>query len=156
MDLVMCAYPGGTFHLDFRQGIPKPFFEYYVTLLPQSDMTHNVHTHDKKTLTIPPPKVTKTYPRQQPNRPWTSSPSTKDFGETVQGPLGWLVHTRFGDKGSNANVGFWVRHQDEYEWMRNLLNTEKIKELLAKEYNNGQIVCNPRFLKIVKIPKDRC
>jgi hypothetical protein len=34
MDLIMCAYPGGTFHLDFRQGIPKPFYEYYVTLLP--------------------------------------------------------------------------------------------------------------------------
>lgn len=23
IDLVMCGYPGATFHLDFRQGIPK-------------------------------------------------------------------------------------------------------------------------------------
>ena len=37
------------------------------------------------------------------------------LGGTVRGPLGWLVRTRSGDKGSNANVRFWVRHEDEYE-----------------------------------------
>ena len=56
MDLIMCAYPGGTCHLDFRQGIPKPILEYYMTLGPQSDIKHTVQSHDDTTLTIPPPK----------------------------------------------------------------------------------------------------
>jgi hypothetical protein len=37
--------------------------------------------------------------------------------------------------------------------MRTLLSTEKIKELLGNEYNNGQIVRNQRLLTTVKILK---
>jgi hypothetical protein len=71
-----------------------------------------------------------------------ASSSRKDFGKTQKGLLGWLVHARSGDKGSNANVGFWARHKDEYDWMRTLLSTEKMKQLLGKEYKGGRIVCN--------------
>ncbi|KAI7323029.1 hypothetical protein KC315_g8633 [Hortaea werneckii] len=39
-DNIMQAYPGGTFHLDLRQAFPKPVFEYYVTLLPQTAIRH--------------------------------------------------------------------------------------------------------------------
>ena len=141
IDLIMCSYPGATFHLDFRQGIPKPVFEYYVTLLPQTDMSHVVHCEDDRAIDIPPPTTTRTYPTQQPSQ---DTPLQKaggqDFGPTVKGPLGWLVHARSGDKGSNANVGFWVRHNDEYDWLRNLLTTSTIKELLADEYNGEKIV----------------
>jgi hypothetical protein len=142
IDLIMSGYPGATFHLDFRQGIPKPVQEYYVTLLPQSDISHLVHMHDRRTLEIAPPSVTKTFPGQQPTQA-SSEVVVKDHGETVRGPLGWLVHARSGDKGSNANVGFWVRHQDEYDWMRILLSTENLKGLLAKEYNGKKIVSLP-------------
>ncbi|KAJ5186374.1 Protein of unknown function DUF1446 [Penicillium cf. viridicatum] len=51
----------------------------------------------------------------------------------------WIVHSRSGYKGSNANVGFYIRHDDEYEWLRALLTVEKIQQLLAKEYNGGRI-----------------
>ncbi len=140
IDLIMCAYPGATFHLDFRQGVPKPFFEYYVTLLPQADVKHVARTHDGSTIDIPPPPVTKVYPPQQPSQAFTNVTSPKGFGETVRGPLGWLVHARSGDKGSNANVGFWVRHQDEYDWLRTVLSAENMKQLLAGEYNGKGIV----------------
>jgi hypothetical protein len=66
---------------------------------------------------------------------------SRELGDTVRGPLGWIVHARSGDKGSNANVGFWVRHEDEFEWMRQLLSTENLKILLAKEYSGNKIVC---------------
>lgn len=139
IDLIMCGYPGATFHLDIRQGIPKPVWEYYVTLLPQSDVQHVVHMQDGRDLEIAPPNRTKTYPAQQPSQPG-SQVSGKDFGETVRGPLGWIVHARSGDKGSNANVGFWVRHKDEYDWMRAVLSVENMKGLLAKEYSGNKIV----------------
>ncbi|KAH7380872.1 hypothetical protein BKA64DRAFT_697857 [Cadophora sp. MPI-SDFR-AT-0126] len=138
IDLIMSTYPGATFHLDIRQGFPKPVQEYYVALLPQCDIRQVVHMHDGKELGIEPPRKTKAFPRQQPSEAFTAV-SARAFGETVRGPLGWLVHARSGDKGSNANVGFWVRHQDEYDWLRLLLSTDTMKELLAKEYNNKRI-----------------
>lgn len=108
MDLIMCAYPWRDFSSWFDKGYQSLFMN--VTLLPQSNIKNIVHTHNNITLNIPPPKITKT---------WTDS-SSKDFGETVRGPLGWLIHARSGDKGSNANFGFWVWPQDECEWMRTL------------------------------------
>lgn len=142
MDLIMCSYPGATFHLDFRQALPKPFFEYSTILLPQVNVKHTVHTHDQRTLSIPPPSVTKFYTPQQPSQVVTAAPGN-DFGETVRGPLGWIVHARSGDKSSNANVGFWVRHRDEYDWLRTLLSAGNLKVLLADEYNGGKIVSFP-------------
>jgi hypothetical protein len=140
IDMIMCSYPGATFHLDFRQGIPKPVQEYYVTLLPQSDIQHVVHI-DGETIEVERPSVTKTFPRHQLSQAESLDVRSREWGETVKGPLGWIVHARSGDKGSNANVGFWVRHEDEFEWMRQLLSTENLKILLAKEYSGNKIVC---------------
>lgn len=135
IDNIMQGYPGATFHLDFRQGIPKPYFEYYVTLLPQSDVQHTVHFGSQNT-TVPPPPKTHTFAERQPS---TDSPSIsvdlEKFGPTERVPLGTIVHARSGDKGSDCNCGFWVRHADEYTWLRNLLTIDKIKQLLGKEYN---------------------
>ncbi|OQO09366.1 hypothetical protein B0A48_04764 [Cryoendolithus antarcticus] len=136
LDPVMEGYPGATPHLDFRQGFPKPVYEYYVTLLPQASVQHKMHRWDGSETTIDPPPVTKTWPSQQPSQPSTISPRL-DFGPTTRGSLGWIVHARSGDKGSNANVGFWVRYKDEWDWLRSLLSVGKIKELLADEYKSG-------------------
>ncbi|RDW70499.1 acyclic terpene utilization AtuA family protein [Aspergillus mulundensis] len=192
-DNIMQGYPGATFHLDLRQGFPKPIFEYYVTLLPQEAITHRVHLPFKnsKILTIPPPPETRTYPDRQPcesasvnlnasasavnvdmvtlttnpsgpvigaARPATvnnglsltprcqarqfarnAEPEVSEtgfetpFGPTVRGPLGWLCHARSGDKGPDANCGFWVRHADEYTWLCGLLSIETVAILLGDE-----------------------
>lgn len=130
--------PGATFHLDFRQGIPKPFFEYYVTLLPQSDMEHVVHFNGKQT-TIPPPSETHVFPERQPSQPSpTIQVDLSNYGPTVRAPLGLIVNARSGDKGSDCNCGFWVRHPDEYIWLRNLLTIDAIKVLLGKEYDQSR------------------
>jgi hypothetical protein len=143
IDTVMEGYPGATFHLDTRQGLPKPIYEYYVTLLPQADVDHRVHFWDGSTLEIPPPTHTRTYPTQQPSTPSPSPASAserREWGDTVPGPLGWIVHARSGDKGSNANVGFWVRRKDEWAWLRSLLSVETMQTLLADEYQGKKIV----------------
>lgn len=126
-----------TFHLDLRQGFPKPLFEYYVTLLPQSSVQHVVHLPSGQSISVPPPTNTRTYPLQQPSSPATVSPPnlSSDFGPTTRGPLGWIVHARSGDKGSDCNCGFWVRSKDEYSWLRTLLSIDTIRQLLGKEYN---------------------
>lgn len=91
IDLIMSAYPGATFHLDSRQGMPKPIQEYFVTLLPQKDLKHVVHSQDGRNLEIAVPMVTKTYPIRQPSQE-ASAVEARNFGETVRGPLGWIVH----------------------------------------------------------------
>ncbi|KAJ7646561.1 hypothetical protein FB45DRAFT_821037 [Roridomyces roridus] len=138
IDLIMSAYPGGTFHLDSRLGFPKPVFEYFVTRLQQTDVQHRVHMQSGEVVEVPPPTVTKVFPRQQPSAPRYLG-SLKQFGETVRAPLGLVAHARSGDKGSDANVGFFVRTQEEYEWLRSLLDVDKVQEILAGEYNGKEI-----------------
>ncbi|KAK7530080.1 hypothetical protein IWX49DRAFT_513202 [Phyllosticta citricarpa] len=141
MDPVMEGYPGATPHLDFRQAFPRPIYEYYVTLLPQADLQHKVHMHTGEEVEVAPPSETKVWPKQQPSQPTTDGQvSLGAYGKTVRGPLGWIVHARSGDKGSNANVGFWVRFEDEWDWLKGLLSVDAVKELLAEEYTGKAIV----------------
>lgn len=138
LDSIMQSYPGSTPHLDFRQGFPKQVFEYYVTLLPQADVEHKVHLESGESIVIDPPTVTKTWDKQQPSEAVSKGAvDLYTFGKTQRGPLGWVVHARSGDKGSNANVGFWVRSEEEYQWLRTLLSVEKMQYLLADEYKQG-------------------
>ncbi|PYI11836.1 DUF1446-domain-containing protein [Aspergillus sclerotiicarbonarius CBS 121057] len=149
VDNIMQGYPGATFHLDSRQGFPRPIYEYHVSLLPQSSIHHRVHLpwlH--QTLTIPPPPTTKTYPPHQPSQPITSAPypiTSTSFGPTTPAPLGWIVHARSGDKGPDANCGFWVRHSDEYLWLRTLLSITTIKDLLGEKYTANPDLRIERF-----------
>jgi hypothetical protein len=138
IDPIMQSYPGATFQLDLRTAFPKPIYEYYVTLLPQDDVEHRVHLWDDTSFVIPPPPKSTTYTAQQPSQPTTTNAKT-DFGPTTRGPLGWIVHARSGDKGSNANVGLWTRHADEWDWLRSVLSTDTMKLLLADEYNGKKI-----------------
>lgn len=139
IDNVMQGYPGATFHLDFRQGIPKPYFEYYVTLLPQSEIHHIMHFKGQQTL-IQPGSVTQTYPERPPHQPSTQiAIDISKFGPIQRLPLGTIVHARSGDKGPDCNCGFWVRHNDEYAWLKNLLSTEMIKQLLGEEYDTSRV-----------------
>ncbi|GMG11567.1 unnamed protein product [Aspergillus oryzae] len=147
-DNIMQGYPGATFHLDARQGFPKPIYEYYVSLLPQADVKHRVHLPWKnQVLDIPPPPTTQEFPPRQPSQAITEPPANRDldFGPTTRGPLGWIVHARSGDKGPDANCGFWVRHSDEYLWLRSLLSIPKAQELLGEEYRSNPKLQIERF-----------
>ncbi|KAF2646477.1 DUF1446-domain-containing protein [Massarina eburnea CBS 473.64] len=144
LDVVMQSYPGATFHLDVRQAAPHPYFEYFVTLLPQSSVKHVVHpppsSQDPEPFEIAAPMETQVHENSahEALSPSTSLPiDLLSLGPTTSGPLGRIVHARSGDKGSDANVGFWVQHRDEYDWLRTLLSTETVISLLGEEYKDG-------------------
>ncbi|KAF7359032.1 hypothetical protein MSAN_01243900 [Mycena sanguinolenta] len=139
IDLIMCAYPGGTYHMDARTGLPRQVFEYFVTRLPQTDVQHRVHMHDGTAVEVPPPSVTRVFDVQQPSQARSAAVGKAEFGETVRAPLGLIVHARSGDKGPDANVGFFVTDPEQFEWLRKLLSVDKMKELLAGEYSGKQI-----------------
>ncbi|KAJ4366146.1 hypothetical protein N0V83_007781 [Neocucurbitaria cava] len=133
------GYPGGTPAMDLRQSIGKPFFEYWVALFPQDKINHEMHTYDGRVVSISPPINTRTYPRQQESYETLSPLSLDSWGPTVRAPLGHIVHGRSGDKSSDCNLGLFVRHADEWDWLRSLLSTRQLRDLLEEEDTGKKI-----------------
>jgi hypothetical protein len=59
-------------------------------------------------------------------------PAEPAAGPTVRAPLGRIAGARSGDKGGSANVGVWVRTEDEWAWLANTLTVDKLRELLPE------------------------
>ena len=53
-------------------------------------------------------------------------------GPTVRAPLGRVAGARSGDKGGNANVGFWTRTDEAYAWLDAFLTVERLRELMPE------------------------
>ncbi|KAF2029461.1 DUF1446-domain-containing protein [Setomelanomma holmii] len=148
LEIVMQSWPAATTTPDKRQAEPQLFQEYFPTLIPQ--LTQYVHFSNKSmpTIEVPPPKKTIEHLSQQPSYPPPTDPVSLDsFGPTKPAPLGHVVLGRAGDKCSNCNAGFFVRHEDEWDWLRSLLSPETFIELMADEYR-GQKVDRMEFPSI--------
>jgi hypothetical protein len=130
--LYLSSYPGffhdGGAH---RTTEPYPRVDYWPALVPAEVVPHRVVLGDGTTLDIPWPAQTERLP--QPDHP-EPEPATPTGTETRR-PLGDLAHARSGDKGGNSNVGVWVSDPSAWEWLRRMLSTETLRELMpeAKE-----------------------
>ncbi|KAF2422861.1 DUF1446-domain-containing protein [Tothia fuscella] len=137
-ETVLQSCPGVSRPNDLRQSTAKSYFEYFVTLIPQSACNHRVHLlfDDHAVIDVALPPLTQEYGSQD-------SYDTKDpvplesFGETTDAPLGHVVLGRSGDKASDANVGFFVSNQEQWDWLRSFLTISKLKELLGQEDLSG-------------------
>lgn len=133
------GYPGSTMAPDMRTAIGRPFFEYWVSLMPQTFVKETAHLPDGTVLEIPTPTVVCDYPRQQPSYDTESPVDLTSFGPTTRAPLGYVVMGRSGDKSSNCSLGLFVRHDDEWDWLRTVLSGAKLRELLGKDDTGNQI-----------------
>jgi hypothetical protein len=61
-----------------------------------------------------------------------SLPEPLPDGPTRRVPLGRIAGARSGDKGGSANVGVWVRTEEQWRWLANTLTVELLKELLPE------------------------
>src|SRR6516225_1766578 len=59
-------------------------------------------------------------------------PEPLPAGPVRRVPLGRIAGARSGDKGGSANVGVWVRTDDQWRWLANTLTVELLKELLPE------------------------
>ncbi|KAI5464416.1 hypothetical protein BGZ63DRAFT_412058 [Mariannaea sp. PMI_226] len=130
----MQSYPGYHMNLDFRTMEPRPFMEMFPALMPLSAIDHRVQMSTGEIIPVDPPKTTASYPVLRPSADTESPVDLLSFGPTQFVPLGSIVHARSGDKADNSNVGFFVRHTDEYPWLRTLLSTQKLKQLLGDDW----------------------
>lgn len=121
----LSSYPGL-----FATGLPGPAHEatgYWPTLVNQSDLEHAVTHHDGKVERIELPPEMRAATKDESVEP--SAPVSGDF---VVAPLGRVADARSGDKGSDANVGIWVKTDEAYAWLSSALSTEKLRELLPE------------------------
>lgn len=59
-------------------------------------------------------------------------PEPLPSSESLEVPLGMLALARSGDKGGNANIGVWVRTDDEWRWLVHALTTDELRRLLPE------------------------
>lgn len=135
----MQTYPGATCNYDFRLTLPREFIEYWPTLLNIQEIEQKLHLEDGRIIEIQPAAVTceSSYPVEHYDSDELYDENA--FGETVYAPLGTLVYARSGDKFTNSNVGFFVTEEDEWKWLKSLLSTAKLRELLGEDDIGGVI-----------------
>src|SRR6202008_2391966 len=59
-------------------------------------------------------------------------PAPLRAGPTRRVPLGQIAGARSGDKGGSANIGVWVRTDEQWRWLANTLTVELFKDLLPE------------------------
>lgn len=140
----MQGYCGLHLGMDWRTMEPKPFVRYFPALISRSSLPDlSVKFVAGEVFSVPSRKETaKKYVASLPS-PQQSYPSVLDTGNAhamVVRPLGDLFFARSGDKGGNANVGFWVRSEKAYPWARKFLTSAKLVELLADDWDDRYTV----------------
>ncbi|MBX8689917.1 acyclic terpene utilization AtuA family protein [Mycobacterium sp. 20091114027_K0903767] len=59
-------------------------------------------------------------------------PEPLPSGPTRRTALGTIAGARSGDKGGSANVGVWVRTDEQWRWLAHTLTVDKLRELLPE------------------------
>lgn len=132
----MQGYCGLHLGMDWRTMEPKPYVRYFPALLKQDILPDlKVHFISGGTFAVPPPELAgAAVIAQTPSAP-QNAVARAHSGKTVQRPLGDLMFARSGDKGGNANIGFWVRDSAAYPYVQHLLTVPKMIELLADDWD---------------------
>jgi hypothetical protein len=79
-------------------------------------------------------------------------PESLPAGPTRRVPLGRIAAARSGDKGGSANVGVWVRTDEQWRWLANTLTVELVKQLLPETADlpvTGHLLPNLRAVNFV-------
>ncbi|MFT4201013.1 acyclic terpene utilization AtuA family protein [Gordonia sp. (in: high G+C Gram-positive bacteria)] len=126
VELALASYPGFTLTAPPGNGAPYGVFE--PGYVDAAKVPHRVVQPDGVTVTIDPSPLRGPVPVDEDAVPATGS----DFGPVQVKPLGTIAGARSGDKGGSANVGVWVRSDDEYAWLDQTLTTDLLRELLPE------------------------
>jgi hypothetical protein len=140
LDSMLQHYAGMHGTLDWRLLQPKPYLAYCPCLISQTELKEQIHilrpegTSESEDTGAPARflqlDARLDYDPVEP-RPLDS------FGRTSRARLGDVVLARSGDKGSNLNIGMFVREADEWDWLRSVLSRDLMRELMGGEWNDA-------------------
>jgi len=133
VELALANYPG--IYYTSVPGSGSVYGAYWPTLVPQEIIEQVVVHADGRREVVEwagtgPPGTTGA--SVDPGTAMDSAPGPGVAGPSVDGPLGWLVHARSGDKGGNANVGLWVSDPAAWPWLASTLTTDRLRALLPE------------------------
>jgi hypothetical protein len=126
VELALASYPG--FHVTAPPGEGQVYGVFTAGYVDAAQVPH-VAVHSDGTRTDI-PCATETLglaPADPPPLPEPLPP-----GPVRRAPLGRIAGARSGDKGGSANVGVWVRTDDQWRWLANTLTVDLLKELLPE------------------------
>ncbi|KAJ4336021.1 hypothetical protein N0V87_005742 [Didymella glomerata] len=171
-EFAMQHYSGFHSTSDHRTAIPKPYISYYPAIYPQSSLKTSINilgpgrtSNEGKIANIPttpPPRFEELSKRESYE---TRNPvDLSSFGQTTRARLGDIVLARSGDKGGNANIGFFVPTQlpsayaassplyaESWDWLRTYLTIPKLKEMFGESWSDKFYVERVEFPKIMAV-----
>ncbi len=126
VELALASYPGFTTTAPPGEG--QVYGVFTAGYVDATEVPHVAVHADGTRIDIPAATETKVL---EPVGPF-ALPEPLPFGETRRVPLGPIAGARSGDKGGNANVGVWVRTDEQWRWLAHALTVEKLRELLPE------------------------
>ena len=130
MELALGGYAG--FHTTTPPTSETAFGVYWPALVPADVVEHAVVLPDGTTEVIPPAPAEHAAGETRPaGRPQPAADADL-AGPTSRVPLGLVCGARSGDKGGNANAGFWTRDPSAFPWLRAYLTVDRLRELLPE------------------------
>jgi hypothetical protein len=132
VELALASYPG--FTLTSPPGDGAPYGVYWPALVPAEEVEHVVvHADGRREVIAHTPPATASAPIPAGSRAATGSGTGSDrSGVTERVPLGTIIGARSGDKGGNANVGFWARTDEAAAWLLDWLDEAQFRRLLPE------------------------
>ena len=124
VELALASYPG--FTLTSQPGPATPYGVYWPALVDAADVEHTVVHHDGRRE-----QIAHTPPGPPMTSVETGRPAMPE-GQTRRVPLGTVLGARSGDKGGNANVGFWARTDEAAQWLHAWLDESTFRALLPE------------------------
>jgi hypothetical protein len=126
VELALASYPG--FHVTAPPGEGQVYGVFTAGYVEATEVPHIAVHADGTRIDIPCATNTlKLSPAAAP-----PLPEPLPDGPTRRAPLGRIAGARSGDKGGSANIGVWVRTEDQWRWLANTLTVELLKELLPE------------------------
>ncbi|MGW6623833.1 acyclic terpene utilization AtuA family protein [Nocardia sp. NPDC055002] len=126
VELALASYPGASFTA--LPGNGSPYGVFTPGFVDAHEVPHLAVLSDGTRVDIAPATETVVLePVSEPELPAPLPPT-----ETRRVPLGTIALARSGDKGGDANIGVWVRTDDQWRWLVHTLTVEKLRELLPE------------------------
>jgi len=126
VELALASYPG--FTVTAPPGDGQVYGVFTPGYVDANQVAHTAVHSDGTRIEIPCATETlKVVPADPP-----ALPEPLPAGPTRRVPLGRIAAARSGDKGGSANVGVWVRTDEQWRWLANTLTVELLKELLPE------------------------
>ncbi|WP_054812358.1 acyclic terpene utilization AtuA family protein [Nocardia arizonensis] len=126
VELALAGYPGCSFTT--LPGHGSPYGVFRPGYVDAAEVAHVAVLPDGSRVDIAPASTTVALePVPEP-----VLPPPLPTGPTRRAPLGEIALARSGDKGGDANIGVWVRTEEQWRWLVHTLTTEELKRLLPE------------------------